>query len=154
MVFIWKDMWDFLSENKSGIHFADISFIYPWTYVLRQNRLSPLYSKACTLSWMLPPIFYLKLNVRIIFIWFSERDIQLDSIDIYSQTYLSADVLFLFSVFCRSIWNVCSSYYAVVCGKIFIFCRSMWNLNCRLTNQSPFPSELMWKTFPRFHQNF
>ena len=58
-------MWDFLAEKKSGIYFADIPFISPWTYVLRQNRLTPLYSKANTeLNPPSPPFLFQTLKCQ------------------------------------------------------------------------------------------
>ena len=58
-------MWDFLAEKKSGIYFADIPFISSWTYVLRQNRLTPLYSKANTeLNPPSPPFLFQTLKCQ------------------------------------------------------------------------------------------
>ena len=64
---IGKILW-FLYEKICGIfllkrkvYFADIPFISSWTYVLRQNRLTPLYSKANTELNPPSPLFFFKL---------------------------------------------------------------------------------------------
>ena len=50
---------------KRKVYFADIPFISSWTYVLRQNRLTPLYSKANTeLNPPSPPFLFQTLKCQ------------------------------------------------------------------------------------------